>query len=166
MIIMGIDPGTIKAGYGVIAAEGSEIRPIAFGIAKGGSRRKDQFALRLKNIYEGLAAVITAEQPELIVLESIFFHKNVQSAIKIGEGRGVAILAAAQAGIDIAELTPTVIKKAVTGRGDARKEQVGEMVRLILGLEEIPQPDDAADALACAIAGYHRQVAGERMINN
>ncbi len=156
MIIMGIDPGTIKAGYGVINAQGSDIAPVTYGIVKGGSRKKDDYPIRLKNIFNGLSGIISEFSPEEIIIETAFYNKNVNTAIRIGEGRGLAILAAALTDIPVIELPPAVIKKAVTGRGDARKTQVGEMVKLILGLENVPEPDDASDALACAIAGYHR----------
>ena len=166
MIIMGIDPGTIRAGYGVIKAEGSDIRPLAYGVAKGGSDKRQLYTLRLKNIYAGLKEIIDKHQPEMIVLETVYYGKNVQTAIKIGEGRGVALLAAADADAELLELPPTVIKKAVTGRGDARKAQVGEMVRAILGLDEVPSPDDASDALACAIAGHHRLAGRQRTMGD
>ncbi|MFH1706309.1 MAG: crossover junction endodeoxyribonuclease RuvC [Planctomycetota bacterium] len=159
---MGVDPGTIKAGYGVIDARGSEIRSMGFGVVRGG-RDRDKYGERLERIFDGLTAIISAHHPEVLVLETVFFHKNVASAIRIGEGRGLAVLAAAKGGLALVELPPAVIKKAVTGRGDARKEQVAEMVRLILGLAEAPQPDDATDALACAIAGYHRVIAAGRL---
>jgi len=159
---MGIDPGTIKAGYGVIRAEGSGISPLAYGVAKGGSRSRSSFGERLKRIYNGLTHIIQEYAPEYIVIETVFYGESVGTAIKIGEGRGVAVLAAALADVEVIELSPAVIKKAVTGRGNARKGQVGEMVRCILGLDEIPSPDDASDALACAIAGYHRITANEK----
>lgn len=162
---MGIDPGTIKAGYGVIKAEGSEIMPIVYGVAKGGSRKNSQYGQRLKNIYQGLTGVISKYNPEKIVLETVFYNKNIETAIKIGEGRGVAILVAANAGIEVLELSPKIIKKSVTGRGDAKKRQVAEMVKIILGLDEVPESDDASDALACAIAGYHRLHFDEKKAN-
>lgn len=157
MIIMGIDPGTIKAGYGVIRAEGSEIKAIDYGLAKGGSRSRKDYGKRLRKIYSELQKIIDTHKPDQIYIESVFFHKNVKSAIKIGEGRGVAILAASFGNVEVGELSPKVIKKAVTGRGDASKQQVADMVKLILGLSEIPSPDDVTDALAIAIAGSHRK---------
>ena len=165
MIIMGIDPGTIKAGYGVIRAEGSQIYPLAYGVAKGGSRKKSQYGERIRNIFNGLTRIITEYNPEYIILETAFYGKSIETAMKIGEGRGVAVLAAALAGKEVIEIPPAIIKKAVTGRGDARKAQVNDMIRLILGLDENPTPDDASDALACAIAGYHRITAGLKIDN-
>jgi crossover junction endodeoxyribonuclease RuvC len=163
MILMGIDPGTVKAGYGVIQAEGSEIKPVAYGVAKGGSKKKSCYGDRLRNIYNGLTSIISQYKPEIIILETAFYNKSIETSIKIGEGRGIAILAAANSGVELVEIPPAIVKKAVTGRGDARKSQVGEMVKLILGLDEVPSPDDASDALACAIAGYHRLTAGEKI---
>lgn len=161
---MGIDPGTIKAGYGVVRAEGSSIYPLAYGIAGGGSTKKSEFCKRLKNIFNGITSIIAEYNPEYIAVETSFYGKSIETAIKIGQGRGVAILAAALSEAQVIEISPAVIKKAVTGRGDAQKSQVGEMIRLILGLEEIPSPDDASDGLACAIAAYHRITAHKKMI--
>jgi len=163
MIIMGIDPGTINAGYGVIRAEGSRLEAVAYGVVRGGSRDPSRFGERLKAIFHGLLEVIQASEPDCVVLETTFYNKNVESAIKMGEGRGIAVLAAAESGRRLLEVSPAVVKKAVTGRGNATKAQVQEMVRVILGLEETPSPLDASDALACAIAGYHRLVLGEKI---
>ena len=153
MRILGIDPGTQICGYGVIETRGQDVRTLDFGVARSNS---DSLPARLKVIYDGLTEIIGRYNPDVVAVEGVFFQKNVRTAIKIGEGRGVARLAAAARGIEVVEYAPAEVKKAVTGNGNASKPQVQQMVRAILGLRELPSPEDAADALAIAICHFHR----------
>ena len=155
MRILGIDPGTIVTGYGVVEDSNGSLCLIDYGTIT--SWKKDPFPGRLKKIYDGLSEVIKKHKPGHVAVEKVFYGKNVKAAIKIGEGRGVAILCAAAAGVPVAEYSPTVIKKSVTGSGGAQKAQVQEMVRVILNLSECPEPLDASDALAIAICHCHRR---------
>ncbi len=154
MRILGIDPGSIITGYGVIDEKKGKLSPVAYGTIE--CKKKGPFPERLKMIFEGLNKIIEDYNPDNIALESVFFGKSVKSAIKIGEARGVAILCAAIAGKPMFEYAPTVVKRAVVGYGNAQKAQVGEMVKIILALSEIPKKFDATDALAIAICHCHR----------
>jgi len=154
MRVLGIDPGTITAGYGVVDRDGSRLRPVAFGIVRAG--RTVSFPERLKRIYQGLAEVIAEHHPDEAAVETIFGGKSVRSALHMGEGRGVAVLAAVLADVPVLEYTPAEIKKAVVGSGRAAKVQVQEMVRVLLGLAQPPKSSDAADALAVAICHCQR----------
>ncbi len=107
-------------------------------------------------VYDGLQEVIGRHQPDVVAVEGAFFQKNVRSAIKIGEARGVALLAAASHGIEVVEYAPAEVKKAVTGNGNASKPQVQQMVKIILRLADLPTPEDASDALAIAVCHFHR----------
>jgi len=155
MRVFGIDPGTLVCGYGVIEMDGPDLRTIDFGIVRAPARRP--LHERLKVIHEGLAALLARHRPDVVAVEGVFHGVNPRTAIKIGEGRGVALLAASQAGLEVAEYSPATVKKAVVGQGHADKNQVQQMVRVVLGLSDVPQPDDAADALAIAICHCHRQ---------
>lgn len=155
MRVMGIDPGTIVTGYGVVEEVSNSLSLVDYGTVAGG--RKEYFPDRLKKIYDGLSKVIKKHKPDHISVEKVFFGKSVKAAIKIGEGRGVAILCAALAEIPLSEYSPTVIKKSVVGVGSAQKIQVQEMVRVILNLPKPPEPFDSADALAIAICHLHRR---------
>ena len=149
MIILGIDPGIANTGYGVIKAELSTLTPLGFGCIQTAS--KDESAQRLKAIYDKLIQLATEYQPELFVLEDLFFSKNVSSAFAVGEARGVTKLVAASTNRQVYSYPPTQVKQAIVGYGKASKRQVQEMVKLLLKLKEIPRPDHAADALAIAI---------------
>lgn len=153
MRILGIDPGTRVCGYGVIESGGSQPRALDYGVVRGRGR---SVAARLQVIYDGLVEVIERCEPDVAALETAFFGKNARSALKIGEGRGVALVAAASRGLEVVEYTPAEIKKAVVGSGQADKSQVQHMVRMLLDLSELPSPEDAADALAIAICHLHR----------
>ena len=154
MRVIGIDPGTLVCGYGVIDTEGSRMKAVHFGAV----RVKDDmtFPERLVYIHQGLGEVIREHRPECAAVERLFVGKNVKSAMRTGEGRGIAVLTAALAGLPVHEYTPAEVKKAVVGVGAAHKTQVQEMVRILLGLEKIPRPQDAADALAVAICHCNR----------
>ncbi|GAN35116.1 MAG: crossover junction endodeoxyribonuclease RuvC [Candidatus Brocadia sp. AMX2] len=153
MKILGIDPGTQVAGYGVIEIAGSKIVAIEYGSIK--VNKNQTFPQRLQTIHGKIMDIISKHQPDEMAVEEVFYSKNIKSAIKIGEGRGIVFLCAASANIPIAEYAATVIKKAVVGNGNAQKEQVQEMVKIILNLPEIPEPRDASDALAIAICHSH-----------
>lgn len=154
MIVLGIDPGTIAAGYGAVESSGARTRLVDCGAIR--AKRSMPLAERLGIIHAGLSAVIAELEPEVAVVEEPFAGKNLATAIAIGEARGVALVACSAAGIPVEEFSPSEIKRAVTGSGSARKEQVGLMVASILGLAEPPDPSDASDALAAAICFLHR----------
>ena len=154
MRVLGIDPGTKTAGYGVVEKKGNRLTALSYGAIKTG--RNDSFPDRLKTIYDGLREVIAQYKPDAVAVEEVFYGKSVKAAIKIGEGRGVAVLCAAAADLPVSEYAPTVVKKSVVGVGGAHKTQVQQMVKVILNLPDIPEPDDVADALALAICHCHR----------
>lgn len=149
MIILGIDPGLALIGYGVIEYKGNKYKAIDYGCVTTSSDAT--VPERLKIIYQELSNLIDKYNPDDIAMEELFFNKNVKTAIKVGQARGVEILAAINKGKDVYEYTPLQIKQSVAGYGRAEKRQVQEMVKLLLNLKEIPKPDDAADALAVAI---------------
>jgi crossover junction endodeoxyribonuclease RuvC len=152
--ILGIDPGTRHVGYGVIEAAGNALRHVASGCIIA---RTEDLAGRLVEIHAGLQEVIRAHAPTLAVVETVFAGENIKTAITIGEARGVALLSAAEVGLEVVGLEPAVVKRAVAGSGRAGKEQVQEMVRILLGLPAAPASDHEADALALAIAGANRR---------
>ncbi len=153
MRILGVDPGTLKVGFGVIEEIGGERILVASGTIK--AARSASIEQRLKTIYDGLSVVIHQHNPDQVAVEGIFVAKNVASTVRIGEGRAVAMLAAANAGLPVVEYSPREVKKAVVGQGGAHKTQVAAMVRAALRLEEEPQPDEA-DAIAIGIAHLNR----------
>jgi crossover junction endodeoxyribonuclease RuvC len=153
MVILGIDPGTSLMGYGVVDGEGDRVAPLAFGALA--SKARSPIGERLRYMYGGLIEIIARYRPQEIAVESPFVARNARSAIAIGRAQAIAILAAATSDIPIFEYTPAQVKQRVTSFGAAGKEQVGEMVRLQLGLTEIPRPADAADALAVALCHLH-----------
>jgi len=147
--IIGIDPGIAITGYGIIDKSASSFRPVAYG--KVTTEAGLDSCQRLVDIYRELTSIFEEYKPQCAAVEELFFNKNAKTAIIVGEARGVAILAAANAGLDIYEYTPLQVKQAVVGYGRAQKRQVQTMVKLLLGLSEIPKPDDVADALAVAL---------------
>ena len=153
MRILGIDPGTVTMGYGVIESQGDEITLIDFGALNCPARSPT--GERLHYLYEALLGIITRCQPDAVAVEQPFMAKNARAALAIGRAQAMAILAAANKGIPTYEYTPAQVKQRVANYGASSKEQIQEMVRLQLGLAEVPQPNDAADALAVAIC--HRQ---------
>ncbi|HEU0113814.1 MAG TPA: crossover junction endodeoxyribonuclease RuvC [Thermomicrobiales bacterium] len=154
MITLGVDPGTARLGYGVVLA-GEAPTMLEFGVIEtaAGTPMPD----RLSALYDGLIALIGKHAPTVLAVEQLFFARNVTNAMTVGQARGVVLLAAARSGLPVAEYTPAEVKQAVVGYGKADKGQMQEMVRLILGLERPPRPDDAADALAVALC--HTQTA-------
>lgn len=152
MKILGIDPGSRATGYGLIRLEGNRLHHIDNGVIR--PPEKADLAQRLLHIYQGLQAVINQYDPDCSSIEQVFMSKNAQSALKLGQARGVAMLAAASAELDVAEYSPLQIKSAVVGYGRASKSQVQHMVKALLNLPEIAQ-EDASDALAIAICHAH-----------
>ncbi len=153
MKILGIDPGSQTLGWGIVEGNGSKYRGIAFGTVK--SSPKDAFQARLLKIYNGLKEVVERFEPEVLSIEEAFYAQNVKVALKLGQVRGVVLLLGEESGLAISEYSPRSIKKSVVGYGNADKSQVQEMVRILLKLDKIPQPHDAADALATAICHFH-----------
>lgn len=153
MIILGVDPGTAITGYGVLQSDGDDLSMIDYGAIT--TPADWPMARRLQHIHAELTALIAKHQPTDAVVEKLFFSKNVRTALSVGQARGVALLAAAQANLTIHEYTPLQIKQAVVGYGRADKNQIQQMVKMLLQLDSIPQPDDAADALAIAICHAH-----------
>ena len=159
MKVFGIDPGSDRTGYGCVESDGSRHGLVVCGAIS--TRSCGTFADKLLVIHRELAALIGEHAPAVVAVENLFHATNVRSALKLGHARGVALLAAAQQGVPIAEYTPAEIKRAVVGYGRAEKHQVQEMVRLLLGLRAVPEPNDAADALAVAICHLHMAVPAE-----
>jgi crossover junction endodeoxyribonuclease RuvC len=153
VIVLGIDPGTARTGYGIVAREGSRLTPIDHGCLETIADRP--LPARLLLIHEGIEDLIATHRPEAVAVERLFFNKNVQTAFAVGQARGVILLAAAQHALPVFEYGPHEVKMAVTGYGRAEKAQVQKMVQALLGLAELPRHDDAADALAIAICLAH-----------
>ena len=153
MRVFGIDPGSNRTGYGCIDTDGRRHRLVLCGAIR--SSASDAFADRLATIYRELSTVIDRCRPEWVAIENLFHASNVRSALKLGHARGVAMLAAVECGIPVVEYTPAEVKRAVVGYGRAEKPQVQQMVKLLLGLDRLPEPHDAADALAVAICHLH-----------
>jgi crossover junction endodeoxyribonuclease RuvC len=153
MRVLGIDPGTAITGYGVVEEVNGEPKSLAFGAVR--TPAGEPLPTRLQMIYRGVKALAMEWKPAAAAVEELFFSSNVRTAMSVGQARGVALLALADAGLEVAEYTPLTVKQAVTGYGSADKAQMQEMVRLLLGLADIPRPDDAADALAVAICHLH-----------
>ena len=155
MKVFGIDPGSERTGYGCVDTDGSRHRLVVCGAIT--TAALDSFPAKLLTIHMRLTALIGECSPDCVVIESLFHANNVRSALKLGHARGVAMLAAVEAGVPVFEYTPAEIKRAVVGYGRADKPQVQQMVKLLLGLDAVPSPHDAADALAIAICHVHSQ---------
>jgi len=154
MLVLGIDPGIATTGYGLVREEpDGSIVAVEYGIVT--TPAHTPIPARLQQIYREVRQLLERHHPTTAGIEKLLFGKNVTTAMAVGQARGVAILAMADAGLEIAEYTPATVKEAVAGYGNAAKPQVQEMVRLLLNLDEIPRPDDAADALAIAITHLH-----------
>ncbi|HVM31457.1 MAG TPA: crossover junction endodeoxyribonuclease RuvC [Candidatus Limnocylindrales bacterium] len=155
MIVLGVDPGTAATGYGIVERSGNRLRMIDFGCLE--TTPAQQLAERLMEIHRAMTELIDEHRPQLLGVERLFFNRNVQTAFAVGQARGVVLLAAAQAGLPVFEYGPHEVKMAVTGYGRADKGQVQRMVQAVLGMDALPRPDDAADALAVAICTAHSQ---------
>ena len=152
MIILGIDPGSRITGYGIIRTEGNRLVHVDNGAIVTGS--SSDFPLRLQKIYRQLSDVIDRFRPEAVAVENIFFATNVQSALKLGQARGAALVAGVNAGVPLFEYTALQVKQAVVGHGRASKDQVQKMLKALLNLPEVAQ-EDASDALAVAVCHAH-----------
>ncbi len=148
MIVLGIDPGTAIMGYSFLEFS-KQTTVLDYGVLRTPANMEPH--LRLNQLYSGLEQLIATYRPDCLAIESLFFNKNVKTALSVGEARGIALLAAARNGLAVFEYTPLQVKLAVTGQGRAAKEQVGYMVKALLKLKTIPTPDDACDALAVAL---------------
>ncbi|NLN41209.1 MAG: crossover junction endodeoxyribonuclease RuvC [Clostridiales bacterium] len=153
MIVLGIDPGMAIIGYGVVEKKNNILRPIDYGAIT--TPPTMEIPQRLVTIYDAVQELIARFQPDEVAIEELFFNKNVKTAITVGHARGVSVLAAAKTGLNLYEYTPLQVKQSVVGYGRAEKSQIQQMVKALLGLKEIPKPDDAADALAVAICHIH-----------
>ena len=150
---IGIDPGTARLGYAVVEEERSMLKLLTCGVLE--TPAGQPMAQRLLSLFNELSAVVREYEPREMAIEELFFAKNVTTVISVGQARGIALLVGAEAGLRIEEYKPMQVKQAVHGYGLAKKDQVGEMVRVLLGLDSVPKPDDAADAAAIAICHLH-----------
>jgi crossover junction endodeoxyribonuclease RuvC len=156
--VLGIDPGTAALGYGVVERSGGTLRAVDYGVFETGP--DVTLPERLLKLHGLLTELVALHRPDLVAVERLFFSRNVQTAFAVGQARGVVLLAAAQHAVPVREATPNEVKSAVTGYGSADKEQVARMVQVVLGMEKIPSPDDAADALATAVCVANRERPG------
>lgn len=154
MRILGVDPGLVVLGFGILEKNGSSYHSVGFGCLKLSA--KESFPARLKKIYDGLCEVINEYKPDEFAIESLYYAENAKVALKMGHARGVAILAAVNNQIPTSEYSPREIKQAVVGSGAASKQQVQKMIQQLLNLSHSPEPLDASDALAVAVCHMHR----------
>jgi crossover junction endodeoxyribonuclease RuvC len=152
--VFGIDPGSARTGYGCVQSDGTRHRLVAFGAIAAPARRA--FPEKLQIIHAELATLLALHRPDCVAIENLFHAANAKSALKLGHARGVAMLAAVEAGVPIVEYTPAEVKQAIVGYGRAEKSQVQSMIQLLLGLASPPSPFDASDALAIAVCHLHR----------
>lgn len=153
MLVLGIDPGTARMGYGLVLKNGTSYQPLGYGIIEL-SKETTQVE-RLERIYTGVQELIERYGPQYVAVEELFFFKNHTTVISVAQARGVILLAARQAGLPVFECTPLQVKQGLTGYGRADKAQVAGMVKVLLNLSKIPKPDDITDALAVAITATH-----------
>lgn len=153
MLVLGLDPGLAITGYGLVAAAGQSLSPLAYGVIR--TPTDASLAERLSRLYHQVRELIAEHRPDVAAVEELFFSSNARTAMTVGHARGVLLLALSESKLPIVEYTPMQVKLAVTGYGGAGKLQMQEMVRLLLGLEHVPRPDDAADALGVAICHHH-----------
>lgn len=158
MIILGIDPGYAIIGWGIISADGNKFTLLDYGAVTTPAHTPMPYRLNL--IFEGISSLLSKYKIDAVAIEELFFNTNSTTAIAVGEGRGVILLAVERAGIPIFEYTPLQVKQGVCNYGRAEKQQVMEMVRRLLGLKSVPKPDDAADGLALAICHYNTKRSG------
>jgi len=156
MKILGIDPGTARTGYGVIQSVGKKMKVLGYGCIETPKEESD--AKRLTTTYNEVSKMIKREKPHLVVIERLFFFKNMKTVMTVSQSRGVVLMACHQKKVSIFEYTPLEVKQTLTGYGRAQKKEVQQSVKKYLGLKEIPRPDDAADALACAICHHLRRL--------
>ena len=160
MIVLGIDPGYALMGWGVVECKGNRMKLINYGCVETYAHTPMQH--RLRSLYQGVRDLVNIYQPDDVAFEELFFAHNVTTALMVGAARGAAIIAATEYTENLYEYTPGQIKQAVTGSGRADKKQVQQMVKMLLQLNEIPKPDDAADAIACAMTHCQAGIAKEQ----
>ncbi len=160
MILLGIDPGFADMGYGIISLEGGKDRCLDYGSIR--TPAGTSMAARLAFVYDRLADLIDRYHPDAAAIEKLFFSKNVKTALLVAEARGVIRVCLEKRGVRCQEFSPAEVKIAVCGHGGAKKDEVQKMVKILLGLEHIPEPDDAADALALALALAHTRIPANR----
>ncbi len=153
MIILGIDPGYATVGYGIIETDGMRFRTVDYGAVT--TPANTSFDIRLEMIYDGICELCGRYKPDAASVEELFFNTNITTGIAVGHSRGVILLALRKSGVDFYEYTPLQVKQSVVGYGRAEKKQVMIMTKTLLGLERMPRPDDAADALALAVCHAH-----------
>ena len=153
MRILGLDPGSATVGYGLVDEQDGLINVVAYGVIRTSPKDGDA-ARRLQIIYEALSELLSDYKPDTAAVEELFFGRNITTAVRVGQARGVLLLCLANAEIPVAEYSPPKIKEAVTGYGNASKQQIQYMVQNLLNLDEVPKPDDAADGLAIALTHY------------
>jgi len=154
MLVLGIDPGTATTGYGLVREKSDgALEMVDYGVVE--TPAGEPMPERLLTLYQRLKGIISIHRPDNAAVEKLFFHRNVTTAISVGQGRGVVLLALAEAALSVGEYTPLEIKLAIAGYGGADKNQVQQMVKALLELDDVPRPDDAADALAVAICHVH-----------
>ena len=158
--IIGVDPGSRSTGYGIVDTDGIRLVHVASGFVRAG---EGDLSGRLRRIFEELGAIIDVHTPSEFVIEKVFMHRNPSSALKLGQARGVAILAGAMRSMSVHEYSPNEVKQAVTGKGHALKEQIQYMTKVLLALRELPQTDQA-DALAVAICHAHMRTTVARRV--
>jgi crossover junction endodeoxyribonuclease RuvC len=154
MVVLGVDPGSLNTGYGIVRSIGGELTPLVYGVIR--LQAAQSHAERIGRIYKELKQVIDVYRPERAALETVFMCRNVQSALKLGQVRGAVIALAMNSGLELHEYAPREVKLAMTGRGSASKEQVSFMVTKILGFEKAPEPYDITDALGIALCDLSR----------
>ncbi len=164
MRVLGIDPGSETLGWGVVEGKGNKYSLVEYGIVR--SKAQTTFPRRLANIFSAVEVLIQRTDPGVLALEEGFYSVNVNVAMKLGQVRGVMLLLAEQKGLAIAEYAPRLVKKTVVGYGSAEKHQVGEMVRILLGMRAAPTPHDAADALAVAICHFHHAGGNGKLVSS
>jgi crossover junction endodeoxyribonuclease RuvC len=152
-LVLGIDPGTAITGYGLVHEDEEGLSLVGYGVIT--TPASQPLPHRLQTIYQGLTDVAREYRPQAAAVEELFFSRNVRTALSVGHARGVTLLALADAGLPVHEYKPLEVKQAIAGYGGADKQQVQEMVRMLLHLDSLPQPDDAADAVAVAVCHIH-----------
>jgi crossover junction endodeoxyribonuclease RuvC len=152
MRVLGLDPGLTCAGYGLVERSGGEVRAVGYGTIR---TPRGEVPARLAMLYDEVCALIEAHRPDAVAVERVLFNSNARTAMSVGQAAGVVLLAASRAGCDVAEYTPTQVKLSITGYGQADKKQMQSMIARLLGLDAVPSPADAADALGLAITHVH-----------
>ena len=155
MKILGIDPGLINTGYGIVEPSGPKVTLIDYGVVQ--PSKSDQLSVRLKVICNDVLSIIKEFKPDVCVVEEVFYSKNFKSSLLLGQARAAVLIASAMQGVDVAEYSARKIKQSITGNGNSSKEQIQFMVKNILEMSEIPKPVDASDALAIAICHLHHK---------